>query len=124
MFVLECFQAFPGILLAITITALSPTRSINLVIFALCVFAALLLVLRRSFFGLQMRAVTQNRPMAAEMGIDTGRIDALTFGLGAGIAGLAAGWFGLVPSLASSLAVAVAAGRPPSNSGTSARIRS
>ena len=37
MFVLECFQAFPGILLAITITALSPTRSINLVIFALCV---------------------------------------------------------------------------------------
>ncbi len=37
MFVLECFQAFPGILLAITITALSPTRSVNLVIFALCV---------------------------------------------------------------------------------------
>ncbi|MEE2828092.1 MAG: ABC transporter permease [Myxococcota bacterium] len=37
MFVLECFQAFPGILLAITITALSPTRSINLVILALCV---------------------------------------------------------------------------------------
>ncbi len=37
MFVLECFQAFPGILLAITITAMSETRSINLVIFALCV---------------------------------------------------------------------------------------
>ena len=37
MFVLECFQAFPGILLAITITALSPTRSVNLVILALCV---------------------------------------------------------------------------------------
>ena len=36
-----------------------------------------------------MRAVTQNRPMAAEMGIRTARIDALTFGLGAGIAGLA-----------------------------------
>ncbi|PPB80811.1 urea transport system permease protein [Albidovulum inexpectatum] len=60
-----------------------------ILIFALAVFFALLLVLRRSFFGLQMRAVTQNRPMAAEMGIDTGRIDALTFGLGAGIAGLA-----------------------------------
>ncbi|SES77502.1 urea transport system permease protein [Oceanicella actignis] len=60
-----------------------------ILIFALAVFFALLLVLRRSFFGLQMRAVTQDRPMAAEMGIDTGRVDALTFGLGAGIAGLA-----------------------------------
>jgi peptide/nickel transport system permease protein len=37
MFVLECFQAFPGILLAIAITALSPTRSIGLVVIALCV---------------------------------------------------------------------------------------
>ena len=37
MFVLECFQAFPGILLAITITAIVPTRSVNVVIFALCV---------------------------------------------------------------------------------------
>jgi urea transport system permease protein len=36
-----------------------------------------------------MRAVTQNRRMAASMGIATGRIDALTFGLGAGIAGIA-----------------------------------
>jgi len=37
MFVLECFQAFPGILLAITITAIVPTRSVDVVIFALCV---------------------------------------------------------------------------------------
>lgn len=37
MFVLECFQAFPGILLAITITAIIPTRSVDVVIFALCV---------------------------------------------------------------------------------------
>ncbi len=37
MFVLECFQAFPGILLAIAITALSPTRSVGLVVLALCV---------------------------------------------------------------------------------------
>jgi peptide/nickel transport system permease protein len=37
MFVLECFQAFPGILLAIAITALSPTRSIGLVVLALCI---------------------------------------------------------------------------------------
>ena len=37
MFILECFQAFPGILLAITITALFEERSIDLVIAALCV---------------------------------------------------------------------------------------
>ena len=39
--------------------------------------------------GLQMRAVTQNRRMASSMAIHTGRIDALTFALGSGIAGLA-----------------------------------
>ncbi len=37
LFVIECFQAFPGILLAIAITAVQPGRSINLVILALCV---------------------------------------------------------------------------------------
>ncbi len=36
-----------------------------------------------------MRAVTQNRRMAAAMGIRTARVDALTFGLGSGIAGIA-----------------------------------
>ncbi len=60
-----------------------------IIIFALVVFAGLLTLLKRTPLGLQMRAVTQNRPMAAEMGIRTARVDALTFGLGAGIAGLA-----------------------------------
>ncbi|MBI1217588.1 MAG: urea ABC transporter permease subunit UrtB [Rhodobacteraceae bacterium] len=60
-----------------------------ILIFALAVFAVLLAVLKRTPIGLQMRAVTQNRAMAANMGIRTGRVDALTFGLGAGIAGLA-----------------------------------
>jgi urea transport system permease protein len=36
-----------------------------------------------------MRAVTQNRRMASSMGIRTGMVDAMTFGLGSGIAGLA-----------------------------------
>ena len=40
-------------------------------------------------FGLQMRAVTQNRRMAAAMGIRTPWVDALTFALGSGIAGIA-----------------------------------
>jgi urea transport system permease protein len=58
-------------------------------IFSMLVFAALLFVLRFTRFGLEMRAVTQNRPMAASMGIRTSRVDALTFGLGSGIAGMA-----------------------------------
>jgi urea transport system permease protein len=60
-----------------------------IICFALAVFAALLALLRFTRFGLEMRAVTQNRPMAASMGIRTGRVDALTFGLGCGIAGMA-----------------------------------
>ena len=60
-----------------------------IVVFSLLVFAALILVLRKTPLGLYMRAVTQNRPMASAMGIRTPRVDALTFGLGSGIAGLA-----------------------------------
>jgi len=56
---------------------------------AILVFVALQLVLRATPFGLRMRAVTQNRRMAAAMGISTGRIDMLAFGLGSGIAGVA-----------------------------------
>ena len=57
--------------------------------FCLVVLGALALILNRTGFGLQMRAVTQNREMARAMGIRTARIDALTFGLGSGIAGMA-----------------------------------
>jgi urea transport system permease protein len=60
-----------------------------IVVFTLLVFLLLLALLRFSRLGLEMRAVTQNRSMAAAMGIRTGRIDALTFGLGSGIAGIA-----------------------------------
>jgi urea transport system permease protein len=60
-----------------------------IVCFALAVFIALLALLRYTRFGLEMRAVTQNRPMAASMGIRTSTVDALTFGLGSGIAGMA-----------------------------------
>jgi urea transport system permease protein len=60
-----------------------------IICFALGVFVALLGILRYTRFGLEMRAVTQNRTMAASMGIRTSRVDALTFGLGSGIAGIA-----------------------------------
>jgi urea transport system permease protein len=60
-----------------------------IIVFTLAVFVALLGLLRFTRLGLEMRAVTQNRHMAASMGIRTARIDALTFGLGSGIAGIA-----------------------------------
>ena len=60
-----------------------------IVVFSLVVFGALILLLRKTPLGLYMRAVTQNRPMASAVGIRTPRVDALTFGLGSGIAGLA-----------------------------------
>lgn len=60
-----------------------------IVAFALVVFLALLLAMKLTPFGLRMRAVVQNRRMAASMGIRTPAIDALTFGLGSGIAGIA-----------------------------------
>ena len=58
-----------------------------IVLFSLSVFFALLVLMKRSAFGLQMRAVTQNRRMASSMGIRTPWVDALTFALGSGIAG-------------------------------------
>ncbi|AWN42994.1 urea ABC transporter permease subunit UrtB [Methylobacterium durans] len=60
-----------------------------IVVFSFGVFLGLLFVLRRTAFGLKTRAVTQNRRMAAAMGIRTPLVDALTFGLGSGIAGIA-----------------------------------
>jgi urea transport system permease protein len=60
-----------------------------IVIFALMVFVSLLMVLKYTAIGLHMRAVTQNRRMASAMGIRTPLVDAMTFGLGSGIAGLA-----------------------------------
>jgi urea transport system permease protein len=60
-----------------------------IVVFSLSVFFALLALMKRSAFGLQMRAVTQNRRMASSMGIRTPWVDALTFALGSGIAGIA-----------------------------------
>ena len=57
--------------------------------FCLVVFAALVVLLKRSRFGLEVRAVSQNRAMARAMGVRSSRIDSLTFGLGAGIAGIA-----------------------------------
>ncbi len=60
-----------------------------IIIFTLLVFTALLMVMKKSTLGLQVRAVSQNRAMARAMGVRSEWVDALTFGLGSGIAGMA-----------------------------------
>lgn len=70
--------------------ALSLTYNrLYILIFALVVFAILLLILKRTSLGLKVRAVSQNREMAKAMGVRTQWVDAMTFGLGSGIAGVA-----------------------------------
>jgi urea transport system permease protein len=65
------------------------TNRLWIIVLSALVFIGLQLVLRATPFGLQMRAVTQNRRMAASMGISTARVDMLAFGLGSGVAGIA-----------------------------------
>lgn len=70
--------------------ALSITYNrLYILIFTLLVFAALLIVLKKTRIGLEIRAVAQNRAMAKAMGIRSDWVDAITFGLGSGVAGIA-----------------------------------
>jgi len=71
-----------------SVLALTYNR-LYIILFCLMVFTALSLVLKRTSLGLQVRAVSQNRAMARAMGVRSARVDALTFGLGSGIAGVA-----------------------------------
>lgn len=57
--------------------------------FSLVVFFLLVTLLKRTSLGLQFRAVAQNRAMARAMGIRSAWVDAMTFGLGSGVAGIA-----------------------------------
>ena len=59
------------------------------IIFAALVMVGLWLLMYRTPFGVRLRAVTMNRGMAASMGIRSQRMDALAFGLGSGVAGMA-----------------------------------
>ena len=60
-----------------------------ILIFGLMVFFALMLVMKRTTLGLKVRAVSQNRAMARAVGVRSSWVDALTFGLGSGVAGVA-----------------------------------
>jgi urea transport system permease protein len=60
-----------------------------IVVFTMLVFAVIQFVLKKTRLGLDIRAVSQNRSMAKAMGVRTEWVDAMTFGLGSGIAGVA-----------------------------------
>ena len=66
-----------------------PYNRIAIVIFAGIVLAGVSLLIARTRLGLFVRGVTQNRPIASCMGVNTARIDTYAFALGSGIAGLA-----------------------------------
>ena len=74
------FQVLPNLVL--------PYNRLVIIAFALFVLVLTWLLLNRTRLGLNLRAVTQNRNMAACCGVPTGRVDMLAFGLGSGIAGL------------------------------------
>jgi urea transport system permease protein len=74
------WEAFPGLVLSY--------NRMGVVFFVILAAAFVWFLLQRTSFGLQMRAVTQNRGMASAMGVRTSRVDMWTFGLGSGIAGL------------------------------------
>ncbi|NNU45490.1 urea ABC transporter permease subunit UrtB [Ramlibacter montanisoli] len=75
--------------LAITANLQLPWNRIVIVGFAFAVLAGMALLISRTRLGLFVRGVTQNRPIASCMGVNTARVDTYAFALGSGIAGLA-----------------------------------
>jgi urea transport system permease protein len=66
-----------------------PYNRLFIIVLTIVIVCAMLLLFYRTSVGMKVRAVTQNRPMSACLGVRTRRLDAFTFGLGTGIAGLA-----------------------------------
>ena len=66
-----------------------PWNRIVIIGFAAAVLAGMAFLIARTRLGLFVRGVTQNRPIASCMGVNTARIDTYAFALGSGIAGLA-----------------------------------
>ena len=66
-----------------------PLNRIAIIVFAALVLIGIWLLISQTRLGLFIRSVTQNRSMAACVGVNTAKVDMLAFGLGSGIAGLA-----------------------------------
>ncbi|MEO8038394.1 MAG: urea ABC transporter permease subunit UrtB [Betaproteobacteria bacterium] len=75
-----------------------PLSRIFIIVLAVVTAAAVYAFLYRTRWGLRIRAVTQNRAMAGAAGINTERVDAFTFALGCGLAGIAGSSFTMLAS--------------------------
>ena len=75
-----------------------PINGIVVMALAMLIAGGVYLMMFRSTWGKQVRAVVQNRPMAGAVGIDTERTDRLTFGIGCGVAGVAGAAFTMIGS--------------------------
>jgi urea transport system permease protein len=94
--------------ISLGIASVSTFRVVVLLVTALCVLGIWLLFYKTRF-GVQVRAVMQNKEMAASFGINSSRIYMMTFALGAGLAGVAGSLFGVLaivlPTMGSSYVV-------------------
>ena len=84
--------------IAVTDLVEIPINGIFVMVLALLIAFAVYLLMYRSGWGRKVRAVVQNRPMAEAVGIDSGRVDRVTFALGCGIAGVAGSAFTMIGS--------------------------
>jgi len=75
-----------------------PINGVFVMVFAITVTAAVYLFMFRSRWGLRVRATVQNRTMAGAVGINTAKVDRMTFALGCGIAGIAGAAFTTIAS--------------------------
>lgn len=66
-----------------------PNYRLFIILFAVTLVCALLIIMYKTRIGIQLRAISQNRQMAESLGINTSRIDTLTFAFGSGLAGIA-----------------------------------
>jgi urea transport system permease protein len=66
-----------------------PYNRLAIIVFAVLVLVGMTLLIAKTRMGLFVRSVTQNRPMASCVGVNTAKVDTMAFSLGAGIAGLA-----------------------------------
>jgi len=83
-----------------------PGIRIFIILLSVALLLAMLWFLRKSVWGLRMRAVTQNRQMSNCLGIPTDRVDSITFGIGSGLAGVAGVGITLLGSVGPNLGAA------------------
>jgi urea transport system permease protein len=75
-----------------------PINGIIVMVLTLVITLSVYFIMQRSQWGAKVRAVVQNRPMAAAVGINTSIVDRMTFALGCGIAGVAGSAFTMIGS--------------------------